>query len=100
MSLPAHPLPAERSLGGWVGGRACSKFSSGEGEPQLVWCGSRALDSRFRKGEVKAVHKLGHWEHRRMLDIDSAFRQLPEYRKHRPANEWFSNCDLGMPGRP
>lgn len=51
MSLPAHPLPAERSLGGWVGGRACSKFSSGEGEPQLVWCGSRALDSRFRKGE-------------------------------------------------
>lgn len=86
MSLPAHHLPAEQSLGGWVGGRACT-FSSGEWEPQLIWWGSWALGSRFREGEVKAVHKLGRREHRRMLDTDSAFRQLPEYRKHRSANE-------------
>lgn len=87
MSLPAHPLPAERSHEGWVGGRACSKFSSSEGEPQLTWWSLWALGSRFREGEVTTVHKLGHQEHRRMLDTDSALRQLPEYRKHRPANE-------------
>lgn len=91
MLAPCPNLPSSLVESWWEIGMS-SKFSSNEGEPQLVLWGAWATD-KVEGGQARWTQKTEA--------TDLALVLFPKYRKHRRANEWtrrvLSNGDSGTP---